>query len=235
MNLSHRLVLDTTFNTRELGGIPLNNQQVVKWQQLLRSDDVSFLSEVDIASIKKYGINTVIDLRTEQERRETGYTLTEDKEIVKHYISLMISDNVMDITQAETEMTLGSFYCKLLDESKEQFKEIFEVFASDESKGVLFHCAAGKDRTGVVAALMLNLLGANEADIIANYEVTYSYLSANPKFEAPDMYRHLINSDREHMIIFLDKLNKEYGNAEEYLKNCGVSVEKINNLKEKYR
>lgn len=102
----------------------------------------------------------------------------------------MITEDVMDISTSDTNMTLGSFYCQLLDEAQEQFKLIFSVLADQSDKGFLFHCAAGKDRTGVVAALLLNLLGAQDADIIANYEVTYSFISSNADLAVAEAHKH---------------------------------------------
>ena len=218
-----RLVLETTFNTRELGGIPINKNNQVKWGKLLRSDDISKLSEQDIEDLYEYGIDTIIDLRTKAERLETGYVLAEDERFKKHYISLMTSEDVQDISHSDTDMTLGHFYCQLLDEGQSMIRDIFTILSQKNNEGILFHCAAGKDRTGVIAALILNLLGVSNSDIIANYEVTYSFLSKNPNFQVPIEYQHLVNSDRKHMVLFLEKLGNDYGNVEQYLEICGVS------------
>ena len=230
----NRLVLETTYNTRELGGIPIGFDSAVKWGQLLRSDDISSLSTKDIEKLQSYGVDTIIDLRTKAEREETGYILEKNDSFKKHYISLMIADDVQDITQSDTEMNLGDFYCELLDQGKDMIKDIFNVFKDSTNNGILFHCAAGKDRTGVISALMLNLLGVTDGDIIANYEVTYSHLSKNPDFQVPEEYAHLVNSKREHMERFLEKLRTDYENAENYLLACGLTKSDIDRIKERY-
>ena len=229
-----RLILETTYNTRELGGLPIDNKRQVKWGVLLRSDDVSKLSKKDQEELKAYGMDTVIDLRTPKEREATGYVLGEDLEIAKHYISLMISDDVADITKSGTNITLGDFYCEMLDECQPLIKEIFEVFSNPQNKGILFHCAAGKDRTGVVAALLLKTLGVLDSDVIANYEVTYSHLSVNPEIIIPKEQQHLLYSNRSNMVRFLEKLTKDYGTVENYLKTCGLSQEEIESIQNKY-
>lgn len=229
-----RLPLNTTYNTRDLGGIPANKGSYVKWNKVLRSDDVSYLDEEDMAFLADRGIKIMIDLRTKNERETTGYTLDSQPEFKNYNISLMISDDVMDITKSDTEMTLGDFYCRLLDESKVMFKDIFNIFYAESSTGVLFHCAAGKDRTGVVAALLLNLLGVSDTDIIANYEVTYSHLSQNEALNVPESHKHLMNSDRDNIILFLEALKETYDDANNYLLACGMTEEQLNSIKEEY-
>lgn len=230
-----RLDLETTYNTRELGGIPLGDNKQVKWNKVLRSDDISNLSTEDIHQLKEYGITTVIDLRAAEEREKTGYVLADSKEFEKHYISLMITENtmnVMNIMESVTDLGLSDFYCLLLEDCKSSFKEIFSVFAGQQKTGVLFHCTAGKDRTGVVAALLLNLLGAKDGDIIANYEVTYSYLFSDTTFDSSEIPQQFANSNRENMVVFLKKLKKEYVNANNYLIECGLTEIQLDKIKE---
>ena len=234
MKYMSRLPLETTYNTRELGGIPISRKEQVAWNKVLRSDDISVLSANDIKDLSTYGIDTIIDLRTPGERETTGYVLADNDLFNKHYISLMISEDVSDITHSDTEMSLGYFYQQLLDESQPLFKDIFKVFSDNNNEGVLFHCAAGKDRTGVVAALLLDLLGVADGDIIANYEVTYSHLASNPVFQVPENQAHLVNSKQEHMILFLEKLRTDYVDAENYLKICGLTEEELQQIKTKY-
>ena len=95
----------------------------------------------------------------------------------------------------------------------------------------MFHCAAGKDRTGVVAALLLNLLGAKDSDIIGNYEVTYSYLFSNTTFDSSNIPQQFANSNRENMVTFLKKLKNDYGNAYNYLIDCGLTEAQLETIK----
>lgn len=230
-----RLDIIITSNTRELGGIPLGDNKHVKWNKVLRSDDISNLSPNDIQRLKEYGITTVIDLRDQEEREKTGYVLTENEEFEKHYISLMITENItkiMNIMEAETDIRLSDFYCLLLEDGKSSFNEIFSVFADQQKTGVLFHCAAGKDRTGVFAALLLNLLGAKDGDIIANYEVTYSYLFNDSAFDSSEIPQQFANSNRESMVVLLKKLKKDYVNAYNYLLACGLTEIQLDKIKE---
>ncbi len=174
-------------------------------------------------------------MRDQEEREKTGYVLADNREFEKHYISLMITENVtkiINIMEAETDIRLSDFYCLLLEDGKSSFYEIFSVFADRQKTGVLFHCAAGKDRTGVVAALLLNLMGAKDGDIIANYEVTFSYLFSDTSFDTSNLPLNLANSNRENLIVFLKKLKTDYGNAYNYLIECGLTEIQLDKIKE---
>ncbi len=174
-------------------------------------------------------------MRAEEEREKTGYVLADNREFEKHHISLMITKNnmnVMNIMESVTNFSLSDFYCLLLDNCKSSFKEIFTVFADQHGTGVLFHCTAGKDRTGVVAALLLNLLGAKDGDIIANYEVTYSYLFNDSAFDSSEIPQQFANSNRESMVVLLKKLKKDYVNAYNYLLACGLTEIQLDKIKE---
>ncbi|NLB18186.1 MAG: tyrosine-protein phosphatase, partial [Syntrophomonadaceae bacterium] len=103
--------------------------------------------------------------------------------------------------------------------------------ANQQKTGVLFHCAAGKDRTGVVAALLLNLLGAKDGDILANYEVTFSYLFSDTPFETSNLPLNLANSNRENMVAFLENLKTDYGNVYNYLIECGLTEAQLETIK----
>ncbi|WP_429950534.1 tyrosine-protein phosphatase [Enterococcus sp. AZ101] len=84
-----RLPLETTYNTRDLGGIPTKNGQIVTWKKLFRSDDVSRLSASDRRFLKEYGVGVAIDLRSRREREETNYTLEEETSIETYHVPFM--------------------------------------------------------------------------------------------------------------------------------------------------
>lgn len=228
-----RLPLETTYNTRDLGGIPTKNGNFTKWAQLIRSDDVSKVNSHDVHWLKQYGIKSIIDLRSTKEREMTGYNFS-PKDFSLFHMPLMSSDGIDDATQYDTNnISLGDLYIKFIEESGEKFRRLIEIIADGETGGVLFHCAAGKDRTGVLAALLLSLLGAEKGDILANYETTYTYLSQNPLFNRQSGYGELQQSRREWMEQVLDHLENDYQGAENYLKYFGTKDETIELLRYK--
>ncbi len=230
-----RLPLETTFNTRDLGGLPTSDGKVVQWQKIYRSDDISFLSRNDIARFQQLGIQTVIDLRSDDELAKTGYQLNGQTGIAVHHLPLVTDLPIADITQElVSDLSLGDFYVQLLETSKPAIKQIFEVIASAEEQAVLFHCSAGKDRTGVIAALLLSLLHVDQGGIIANYEITYAFLKQNSRLMDSSPYRHLMYSKGEYMAHMLNHLTRHYKNAETYLADCGIENNTFTALRQRY-
>ena len=101
----------------------------------------------------------------------------------------------------------------------------------------LFHCAHGKDRTGVVAALLYLICGASREDIITNYAVSYEYLKdflAPSIAKLPDNMKHILKSDAHNMVTFLDYIDSKWnGDAAAFLISNGLTAEEIAALKDK--
>ena len=140
--------------------------------------------------------------------------------------------------------TLGELYVQLLDGAGDELLRVFTVLAADRGDGeaaALFHCAAGKDRTGVVAGLLLSLAGVH-ADVIAeDYALTSACIApimeelreGRPESVSDEQYEHFLGSDPDHMYTMLRHLDEQYGGAERYLRTIGVADEQIMRLKEK--
>lgn len=228
-----RLPLEGSFNTRELGGYP-TQEGVTSFRKFLRSDSLSQLTKQDIIFLENYGVRTIVDLRSEAEVMEAPNP--QSKLIQNLHLPLVtgnIADATKDITK-EMNYSMGSFYVDCLKRYPESLVNIFEAFA--ESEGcVLFHCAAGKDRTGLVAALLLELAGVSQADIIANYQITYTYLKANPSFmqDHGDYPVEMAFSLPDYMEEALTYVHSYHGSAENYLRSFGVSPAVLNELKDR--
>ena len=120
-------------------------------------------------------------------------------------------------------------------ENKTFVKSVFDTFAKYD-KAVLYHCTAGKDRTGVITALLYKLVGVADIDIIADYEVSFTYLV--PKYVGRDenvteMYQDLFSSKPETMRTFLNYLNYKYPNILDYFISKDISMETIDIIKRK--
>ena len=122
----------------------------------------------------------------------------------------------------------------MLKGSTNAIKKIFE-FIAEQSGCTLFHCVAGKDRTGVLAMLLLGLAGVDKPDIIANYEVTRTYLSEKMTTqEATAQYPlELMESRREYMKPAIEYIFTTFNNVENYLKHIGISTETLTKVKSK--
>ena len=229
-----RLPLDGAENTRDLGGYPTLDNKVTKFHVYVRSSRLTNITDKDNNFLKDYGITDIIDLRGVTKIQSTF--ISDDNinnEYFKfHYIPLstLEMEQYANNEHDSENFNFGIGYTYLLD-NKTKVKQIFDVLA-DAKGGVLFHCTAGKDRTGVVSALILGLCGVDIKDIIANYEVTNTYIS-NSDFI--DKYPSNVKKSLPEFIkTFVDNLLKKYSSFENYILSCNVSKEKIQKIKNKF-
>lgn len=227
-----RLPLASLENCRELGGYSTKDGQQTKWHSFLRSSEMSQLTEEEIDFLKAYGVRTIIDLRRENEIAEQWNPLSVREDFDYHNIPF-ITQSIFDITKykgVKDDFTMGDFYIELLGQ-KEAVKNIFEtIYHADGC--VLFHCRVGKDRTGVLALLLLGLAGVEKKDIISNYEVSYTKLESLHDVES-DLPVNYLYSNREYIIQAIDYIMENYGSYEEYLLSTGLSDEVLSSVKHK--
>ncbi len=237
--LPHRVALKGARNVRDLGGYPIASGGKVRRWKLFRADALAELSDTDVSVLLGLGLRTVIDLRDPEEiaaAPDVGGLLDA---VECHRIPLLagLADGErLD----ETPATLGDFYVLGARYCARQFRDVFTIIAGHTEGALLFHCTAGKDRTGMVAALLYGLVDVSRAAILADYRISGVYLSAvieRLRVHIREMYgrdgrEDFLSSDRIHMERFLDFVYDEYGGAEGYLRFCGVDRSAIAALKE---
>lgn len=220
-----RLPLQNAYNVRELGGYA-GTRGITKWKRFLRGDDISALHDEDITYLSDYGVTSVLDLRSNAECKHKPDVFVNNKAISYYHIPFMVGDvdNIMDTVTANAR--LHNFYVALLKD-KACVKKLMECIAQAPKGCMLFHCTGGKDRTGVLSMLLLTLVDVVKEDVIANYQVSYTYLRRNhnllnctlPK----DMDMSCMYSSPESIEKCLDYIYANYSNTEQYLLACGVS------------
>ncbi|MEG0276724.1 MAG: tyrosine-protein phosphatase [Coprobacillus sp.] len=232
-----RLPLENAYNVRELGGYYSNTYQSTKWHRFLRADDISCLSESDIDFLLVYGVNSVVDLRSDEECQQHPDALI-NVEGIKYYHYSFMKGNIADATRDLTSMQdfdLGDFYVELVKD-KDMVRGLLTVIADADDGCLLFHCSAGKDRTGVLSMLLLMIAGVSIADIEANYQLTYTYLKEKPGFMdmiPTDMDLSCMYSKPEMIRKAIDYIVSEYEDIQTYLTACGISHEVLLRLKSK--
>ena len=229
-----RLPLEGACNTRDLGGYCTKDNMVTKFHVFVRSSRLTDLTDNDNDLLKKYGITDIIDLRGVTKIQSTFIS---DDNINKDYfnfyylpLSTVEMEQYAKEHELEDDFNFGEGYKFLLD-NKVKIKEIFDILANAKG-GVLFHCTAGKDRTGVVAALILGLCNVPDEDIIANYQVTGTYVDGKSFMQSyvPNMKK----SDAMFMKTFLIRLKERNENVEKYLLSCDISKENLEKIKSKF-
>lgn len=216
-------------NMRDLGGFPLDLNKETAYGKFIRSDAPIEVSKEEMQFLIDLKVTTVIDLRSDMEVEENPCAYKSNSNFQYHHCPMFGNGVIPD---KEEEVPL--LYFDMADE-KTKMKSVMKIIADSEN-GVLFHCTAGKDRTGVVAAIILSLVGVSMSDILADYEVTYCYiretigklLMDDPRYPA-----FLGQSKIEYMERFFQLFLEKYGNTKNYLLEIGLNEDDINNIKSK--
>ncbi len=228
-----RLPLIGVENCRELGGYSSEFGQQTNWHSFLRSSDMSKLTQEDIHFLKDYGVKTVIDLRGEDEIQKSKNVLA-DENFCKYINIPFVTELVSNMDFTKKDFFMGDFYVEMLKNNL-ALKSIFNNIAQAEEGCILFHCAAGKDRTGVLAMLLLGLAGVEKRDIITNYEVTYTNLESMHSLEGQykDVPEDLLNSKSENIKFAYEYIIHNYRSVNEYLLNKGIEQKVIDQVKKR--
>ncbi|HKC19791.1 MAG TPA: tyrosine-protein phosphatase [Candidatus Dormibacteraeota bacterium] len=239
--VGRRLDWPDCHNARDLGGLQRRGG-VTRSKVLVRSDDISVLTAPGREAMCAYGITTVIDLRSESERNGTfdarfpraiGDLIKADGVTYLHHA--LIDDASLRRVGEATDMF--DRYLLMLDTRQDAIREIFTSIARAEG-GVVFHCFAGKDRTGLVAAILLALADVERAEIAADFGETdvqlaalYERWIADASAEKQAEIREELRCPPERILGVLDHLDSAWGGVASYLETAGVTAETIDRLR----
>jgi protein-tyrosine phosphatase len=239
------LELEGAANARDLGGLPTDDGGSVADRRLLRSDNLQELTTTDIKLlVEEFGLSTVIDLRSNHEVSSEGPGPLTAVESVRHlHYSVLpehgsATDAVADAMAVRRERTLARYpddpmcalYLGYLEDRPDSVVGALRSIGRSQG-AALVHCAAGKDRTGVVVALALSLAGVRREAVVEDYAASATRISgilarlrASPTY-APDLAKR--PGDDEHspraetMAAFLDQIDLHYGGVNSWLAGHG--------------
>ena len=236
--MNRTIDLEGCLNFRDLGGYPTVDGQAVRWRQVFRSDALHHLTRPDLAHLREeIGLGMVIDLRSSAELRSEGRGPLAHEAVVFHHLPLYDGQAIQAAPSAG--MTLMDRYFLLAEFAKEPIGRVVTMLAASAVPAV-YHCAAGKDRTGVVSAVLLGLLGVPEPIIVADYAATQENLDAIvERLMATEGYYEMLSAlppdtmhaEPETMAGFLSRMREQYGSMEAYARSAGVSAEAIDALR----
>ena len=171
MATPERLIpFETVFNFRDLGGYPAADGRTVRWRTLFRSDGLNRLRDEDRHRFADLGIATVIDLRTPAEVEAGRFALGE---VGFHHLPMFDVMPDWEASDPDAEGYLAERYVDMLETGSDAVATTVGLLAESASYPLVFHCAAGKDRTGIVAAITLALLGVPDDVIVADYAASH--------------------------------------------------------------
>lgn len=242
--MTDAIVLERVFNFRDLGGLPVAGGGEVRRGVLFRSATPQQATPNDVEVLTGRGLRRILDLRFRKESESEGHGLFEQSavSIVKLPFRVPRPDDAASAVPMQTPDALGPFYLSMLDLSGEPISTAVRLLLEDDG-GVpaLFHCAAGKDRTGVLAAILLGAVGVPDEVIVADYARS-NEASAQIQAQLPTMaYYAQAYGNREPsksvvdggvMSVFMAGLNEKYGAAAGYLESVGISDSELGQLRE---
>ena len=237
-----RLICDPCLNIRDVGGYRTTDGASIRWRALLRGDNLCRLSPEGCAALLAYGVRTVVDLRHAHEVAAAvhpfGAKGPHADAVQYWHLPLRRADNAALTAAVDAASSQLEIYRLTLDHGGTQVAAIMRAIADAPDGGVIVHCNVGKDRTGVVVALLLALAGVPTETIVDDYAVSAGYL--RPLYEerlaAGLQERHDDwQSEPETMRTLLAHLETVHGGAHQYLLTAGLTPEEIERLRTRLR
>jgi protein-tyrosine phosphatase len=221
-------------NARDLGGHPTLDGQLTRSHSLIRADDLAQLTPEGLRALADYGIETVIDLRWPEEALR-------DPSPVPKALPRVRFEHISLLTHTEDEWRLRSrdvakelWKCGVLERVRAELRRVLSVIADASPAGLVFHCVAGKDRTGLIAALLLTLADVQPQAIAADYALSSKNLQAEYlkryAHTAPERVLEALRCPEEgayNMLRFLESA----GGVRAYLAQIGLTPPEIERLR----
>ncbi len=232
------LRLEVAHNVRHLGGY--QGARGLTSHTVIRSAGLQRLTRNGLSALADSRITTIIDLRSSIERAEHSTPDTSTFGIRSVHNPIWEAD-ASPAGLGDGFDGYAPIYRAMLETGAPAYRRLFEMIA-ESTDGVLFHCAAGKDRTGLAAALLLELVGVEESDIVADYALSETLLAPMFAEFAPRMAkrgidetkaRKLMASDPAAITDTLAHLRSQYGNAEGYMRRIGMAPATIDELRDR--
>ncbi len=239
--------LEGACNVRDVGGLPTVDGRETRPGVLLRSDNLQDLTPKDIEVLSGLGLGTVLDLRTDAEVQMTGPGPLRATSVTHLFLDLIPHgfdgrDELVERAiphEDAAEHAMDHFYLDYVQHAPAEMATALRTIADPHSRAVLVHCAAGKDRTGVVVAVALSLVGVRRDAVVADYARTDERIAAirerllHTDLYSTDIARRSLDSMRPHadnMDRFLDRIDREYGGVHGLAMSLGVDEETVARL-----
>ncbi|HZA87568.1 MAG TPA: tyrosine-protein phosphatase [Acidimicrobiales bacterium] len=236
-----RLVaLQGAMNFRDLGGYRSADGGTVRWGCVYRSDALDQLTDADVEVLAERDIRLVCDLRSDREVTEAPSRLPDHPDLRRLRFPIGgdtgESTSILELILAGDIREFGApamadLYMSVLEAAAGTFAEVVRLAADPANHPMVFHCTAGKDRTGVAAALLLGVLRIGDEDLLDDYELTAIHRSERriealrPSLEAAgvdiDAVRAYLSAERPVLAATLDQLRARWGSPEAYLLDVG--------------
>lgn len=228
------VALEGCFNFRDLGGYETADGRSVRWRRLFRADGLHRLTESDQRDLAKLGLQTVIDLRSQGELAERGSIAWSAPGLAYHHLPMSeVLPDQEELPSWVDATYAASRYAELLGQGREAVTEALAVLTDPAAYPAVFHCAAGKDRTGILSALILGLLGVSDQLIVSDYALSRAgmirfldWLRSNYPGASEQLERSsaaILAAEPETMALFLERFHSDHGSFEDYAASLGMA------------
>ncbi|MDP6495536.1 MAG: tyrosine-protein phosphatase [Dehalococcoidia bacterium] len=241
------LPLDGAYNVRDLGGYATLDGRETRWRTIFRAAGMSDMTSEAQQKLIDEGVQTVIDFRGKQELVESPNVFHDSPDVLYRHHNIIGEEifaewAVSPITGIPVDR-LSTMYRTILDRRGEQFRRVLATLAEPAKLPAIYHCSAGKDRTGVMTALLLGIAGVPDDIIAEDYGLSAVYLyepwfklglapdNSTPKNYTVDDYRAQW-CPPEAMLKTLRHLGDNYGGIEGYATVIGVTSEQIASIRD---
>jgi protein-tyrosine phosphatase len=228
-----RIELAGALNFRDLGGYRTEDGGRVRWRRVFRSDSLGPLTAADVARLTdELGLVSVIDLRSTAEIAKQGRGALVDAAVDYHHVPLFETENNSGPRRFPP---LHEAYRRMLTRSAGPIAAVLRIIAEADTHPVVFHCVAGKDRTGVVAAVLRGLRGVTDDDIVTDYALTQEVLprmmerwrADTNQLDEREFPIHFLQAEAATMRRLLDLVREDHGSLERYAASGGISPELV--------
>ena len=236
---ANRIKLEGAYNVREVGGYYTQDGRYTRPGTLYRADSLHALTLTDKKTIAELGIRTIIDLRHPRETIKFPNILAQSEFI--NYLNIPFYHGWRDLfPKDQPPRTLAELYIAILDHCHESIWKVLTAVANPDNYPLMVHCQVGKDRTGMLIALLLWAANVPEEVIVADYALSNSYLrpvlnhfrqqAINSGFNA-GYYDNVLKSPPQAMQATLHHLHVKYGSIDNYLRIVGLNDIQLQTLR----
>ncbi|MBE3558385.1 MAG: tyrosine-protein phosphatase [Ktedonobacteraceae bacterium] len=228
------LTLEGCHNVRDIGGYATLDGRTTRWRTVLRADSPNGLSLEGQHLLLAYPVRTIIDLRRTTEVRQDPAIFAASQAV--RYVHVSLLEDGRKVREAQS---LQKLYRLMLETCQEPIQQIVRLMATEELFPCAIHCTMGKDRTGLIIALLLSIANVPAKTIASDYALSEQYLAplypmlrARAAQEGHDVRRleWLTPAHPETMLATLEYLEQQYGGVKQYLQRIGVASKQLEKL-----
>ena len=237
------LPMEGAYNIRDIGGYPIESGGNTRWKTFLRSDSMHRLTSDDQANLLAYGVRTAIDLRTTDAAAELPNVFEDSAEVSYVRYNILGDEPTPESEIVESGVPADRIrraYTHWLDTRQGAFQQTLALLADPAARPAVFHCAGGKDRTGLISALLLDIAGVARETIAEDYALTSHYLLQRTldghEIDGQDdittwQQYQAHYCPPEGMMKTLEHLDARYGGVSGYMQAIGLSGGQIESLR----